>query len=500
MPPTALRPHHNILLPLVILICAAILVNPLKVNGQLCHAIQAYSPSGSPCDPNGFVLVFSDEFDGVALDQSKWQAITGVPRDLFTAPMWYQPENVEVDNGVLRLYTKNDPGVHTYVTDWATTPPTTTTRLFEYTSGEIDSRWTYGEGLYEISCKIPDGNGGFFPAFWLYGQSGSESNEVDIFEYWGNRWDQWHLNVHKHNSSMCPTTETTSSSATNYKQYKLQWDLQNIYWWRNDVGTVRNFARWHTLLGQPLSCTNIPYGAKLLNTDFPSHPPKPCSIIANVAINAGDVETTAVFPNYMEIDYIRYYRRVPCKGTALINNIPALLNSNGEYNFITGVNLTFSGATAWLGSGSQLDVQSTQSITLNPLCRVESGSVFYAHIGASNCGAPETNLNQISTHGEDFYSLAPSDYLSSNDGDQHNNVGLKNMSNSIDVLPTECNGRHFDARITDISGRTLRIMRGEDCSHLPMITSGLNTSGIILISISWDGGSPINYRSFINQE
>ena len=52
-------------------------------------------------------------------------------------------------------------------------------RQYDFTSGMIFSKDLFGEGIFEIRCKIPSGED-YWPAFWLFGDGG----ELDIFEFY----------------------------------------------------------------------------------------------------------------------------------------------------------------------------------------------------------------------------------------------------------------------------------------------------------------------------
>lgn len=356
-----------------------------QVNTDACVGQNAFSPGSYDCDGTDWVLVFSDDFDGSSLDLSKWIPVIGVPRDFGTAPMWYKLENSIVSNGELKLRVKNEVEEHDYVVDWSTNPPISNTRTFNYTSAEIHSRFLFGEGRYEIKCKIPDGNGGFWPAFWMYGASGLMSNEIDVFEYWDNDWNKWRTNAWK-NGDMCQFDKVTGLAGTSYLTYVLQWDRHNMLWWRDDEGTIRNYPRWLTLLGQPIGC-NVPSGNKVLNTLYPSVPPIASSIIANLALRPQDILNTSIFPADMVVDYIRFYRRVPCLGNASFTTITSLVNTNGEYNFVTATNFSIGGAFT-VGNGIQLEMVASSSVLLNPGFVAYGGSLFIGRIGHSNCGLP----------------------------------------------------------------------------------------------------------------
>lgn len=454
----------------------------------ICDGINAFNLGGYDCNTLNWVSVFSDEFDGSSLDLSKWKPIEGVPRDFYTAPAWYKIENAIVSNGELRLRAKHETETHEFVVDWSTTPPTTITRTFDFTSAELETRYKFGEARYEIKCRIPDGNGGFWPAFWVYGDNGSNSisNEIDVFEYWDNDWQDWNMTAHK-NGGMCLAHKNTPSFATNDKTYVLQWDRHNMLWWRNDEGTVRNFPRWTNMLGQPLTC-DIPSGQKILNTHYPSVPPIAGTVLVSLGLQPGETETTSVFPADLVVDYIRIYRRVPCLGNSTYSTITPLLTTNGEYNFVTAVNLTLNGSFT-IDSSIQLEAVASSAISLSPGFEAVAGSEFIARIGASNCGVPSGIQEQASV-----------DELPSSLGMYEpglNETTLGGTENEMSGMPVAvfpnpaagsvfmpCSGEQALYELIDVQGRVLKRVEVRACTSPVKMDLGGVEAGIYLIRVS----------------
>ena len=378
---------------MVSLMSSGIVSVTAQVNTGVCNGAVAIPVTEFICNTNAFVPILVDEFNAPNLDLTKWVPQNTNQRDLSTTPSWTQTENLELDGDHLRILVKREVTTQEYIIDYNASPPTTEEREFQFTSGEIQSYYKYGEGRYEIHCKLPSGDGLFWPAYWFYGQVGSLSNEVDFFEYWDNDMDNWKISVHRNGSSSCGVNFNTGS-ATSYKTFAVQWDRHNILWWRNDLGTVRNFPRWSTIPGQTMNCAlmNLGFGGPyyLLNTDYPPSPALPGNIIANMTLRVEDnsppIDLSA-FPGAFEIDYIRYYRRVPCEGSRIFVENDGLLNLNGEYNFVTGTDLILRDDVN-LNSSQQLEVVSTLSCVLGPGFDAKRGSNATMRIGPSNCGIP----------------------------------------------------------------------------------------------------------------
>jgi beta-glucanase (GH16 family) len=128
-------------------------------------------------DLSGYVMTFHDEFDGTALDTTKWEAPT-MPRQ--GGSRWTS-EQVSVQNGCLRLGIQltNDP-------------------VLRYDCGAVRTRRNYdinqtmfvqAYGYFEARCKLPRRiDADYFADFWIMagkiteGNNTREGNEIDIFE------------------------------------------------------------------------------------------------------------------------------------------------------------------------------------------------------------------------------------------------------------------------------------------------------------------------------
>jgi beta-glucanase (GH16 family) len=103
----------------------------------------------------------------------------------------------------------------------------------------------------------------------------------------------------------CPTHYTGPDFSKSFHVFTLIWTPHKLEWYV-DGELKRVSTLFYTMLGQTVDC----YGLKawnqyILNRAFPKHA---MTIIADNIIhilNPPDDDT--VFPNYYEIDYIRYY-------------------------------------------------------------------------------------------------------------------------------------------------------------------------------------------------
>lgn len=149
--------------------------------------VPAAAPEGSDFHPaeKGWVLSWSDEFNGVELDAEKWVqeiACWGGGNDekqCYTDRV----DNVELVNGLLRIVALRESFTG------PNNPNDSQQRTQPYTSGKILTQglanWRYGR--VEFRAKLPEGQG-TWPAVWMLGGSGVYGDtwpllgEIDIME------------------------------------------------------------------------------------------------------------------------------------------------------------------------------------------------------------------------------------------------------------------------------------------------------------------------------
>ncbi len=145
-----------------------------------------------------WVKTFDDEFDGTAVDASKW-TVTG--DNWYDKISHYSKDNVIVGGGLLRIRYEKKTGYHNddpakFQTDFAT--------------GYLDTfdKWVQLYGYFECRLKLTQAPG-LWPAFWMMpnrpgtdrkGVRGSTSDggmEFDIMEYLGI-WGPFRYNIAMH--------------------------------------------------------------------------------------------------------------------------------------------------------------------------------------------------------------------------------------------------------------------------------------------------------------
>ena len=266
------------------------------------------------CDESPWELVFEDNFDGNALDLSKWEPYIGVPRDLYFKGQkaWHKAENVIVADGLLTLVSKREQmDSMPVVKKWS--PYTVEREDFEYTSGEIWTKTQFTYGKLEARLKIPKG-WGFFPAFWMYGYRNSRNNEIDVFEFANEKRRSnlgriHHSTVH-YNGKHRSTQYKGADFSADFHVFTMVWDENKIEFYVDGILKRRDYK--YKKGGKGVDCqlhTGKKYKEnKVFTTD-------PMNIILNTAIQVGKnaPNETTPFPAYMEVDYVRYYQRLEDK-------------------------------------------------------------------------------------------------------------------------------------------------------------------------------------------
>lgn len=126
--------------------------------------------------------VFADEFDGTALDRAVWRPDRGgdspaVPFNWSIEGAWFDPSNVEVGDGLLRLVTEEE-------------PRTVGEAHYGFSTGMVQ---TTGAVLrppvyVEARIRVPDCDG-CWPAFWLHPLD-RWPPEIDVMEFMDAGTDQ----------------------------------------------------------------------------------------------------------------------------------------------------------------------------------------------------------------------------------------------------------------------------------------------------------------------
>ena len=201
----------------VLIFSAGVLASCSKSGGS------GTTPTPTPVDTIAkpvYALVWSDEFNGTAVDTSKWHFETGGGGWGNNEEEYYQPQNATVANGNLVITVKKESvGGESY----------TSTRM------TTQNRVTQTYGRIEARIKMPVGQG-MWPAFWMLGNNISTVSwptcgEIDIMEHI-NTDSLIHGSLHWNGGN---TSQAAISTPSAYHVYAVEWDAKQIRFYVDDT-------------------------------------------------------------------------------------------------------------------------------------------------------------------------------------------------------------------------------------------------------------------------
>ena len=261
----------------------------MVVNGCFGFCIDGFCGGD---DDGGWVLVWSDEFNGPEIDESKWGY------DIGTGDWgWGNDEaqyytnnsnNSFIENGklIIQALLQNYGGAN-------------------YTSARMVTRnqgdWTYGR--IEVRAKLPGGVGTWpaiwmLPTDWVYG-GWPYSGEIDIMEHVGfnpgNIVATAHCEIYNWWNGIPPQSGElmVNDFNTEFHDYIIEWKENSIKWYVDD-------AHYFTYSNNNQGSAYWPF-----DQDF--------HLLLNIAIGGtwGGQQgiDDSIFPVRLEVDYVRVYER-----------------------------------------------------------------------------------------------------------------------------------------------------------------------------------------------
>lgn len=275
---------------------------------------QSAFPDGiPPCERSvelsEFEMVWNDEFEGNEVDTTKWSFQLGDGCDIQpkscgafeeTAPNLCQwgnfekqyytdrPQNVKVENGNLVITARKEPQPF---------------RGYDYTSTRMRTLgkgdWKYAR--IDVRANVPVGQG-LWAAAWMLSSEEKFggwpcSGEIDIMEHIGSKPFETISTLHFGNEFWRFITQSYEKNGTDFTQ---GFHVYSVIW---DESCIR-FMVDGELFGSPLTPSST------LPQTYPFQ--EKFHMILNVAVGGnlpGDPTPATVFPQSMEVDYVRVYQR-----------------------------------------------------------------------------------------------------------------------------------------------------------------------------------------------
>lgn len=286
------------------------------------------APARPPAPSASWHLIWSDEFDGPALDETKWR-VEDAALVKNNELQYYAPDEVYLENGclVLRSRARKLGGRN-------------------YTSGLVETRdrFAFLFGRVEIRAQLPRTQG-LWPAHWMLPADGSWPPEIDIMESIGSQPNWVVMSLH---NGQWPAIKTQSGEhlgpdySEDFHVFALEWEPRELRWYID--------------------------GARCFSTTD-GVPQKPFFIILNTAVGGdmpGEPDGNTVFPQYHRIDYVRVYGR-PRPGTFFVtaaarNGRVTMTPANPEHRYPQDTVLTLKAIPSigwmfseWAGDASGRD-------------------------------------------------------------------------------------------------------------------------------------------------
>lgn len=262
-------------------------------------AVEQNGKTPEPVDPTikvpeGYELVWNDEFDGDKLDTSSWT------HEVQNSG-WVNNELQNYVNGSFngKRVTKVSDGILT-ITAFKDGGKVYSGRIY----ANVNEGWKYG--IFEARIKLPKGKG-TWPAYWMMPANNDFGKtpwplcgEIDIMEEVGYNPDYTSSSIHCESYNHTKGTQKTAERLTQGAQddfhvYRLEWTENGIYTYVDDV--------------RLLSFANDGKG------DVKTWPfNKPFYLILNLAWGGswGGAQGVdeSVLPATMEVDYVRVFQKI----------------------------------------------------------------------------------------------------------------------------------------------------------------------------------------------
>ncbi|HMB02060.1 MAG TPA: family 16 glycosylhydrolase [Spirochaetota bacterium] len=264
----------------------------LSSSSSSAAVSSASSSTGEP----GFTLVWSEEFNGSSLDTGTWNIDVGNGSWGWGNGEWqyYDADHVTVSGGTLKLTADCPSGNPQPACEGTTT----------IYSGKIQSqnKYSFQYGIIKARIKLPYSTG-MWPAFWMLGNNISSvgwpaCGEVDIMEMSGPDNDTVGCTLHWDEGGHAMYGQEYNNSSwfsDAFHVFEVEWNASQI------IGRVDD---------QQYFVMNIDGANK---SEF--H--QPFYIILNLAVGSGgtgsdtyvvDPDGTTVWPQTMEVDWVRVYQ------------------------------------------------------------------------------------------------------------------------------------------------------------------------------------------------
>lgn len=243
-------------------------------------------------------LVWEDDFDG---NLSKWNIWESGAFN--NEIQFYRPQQLAIENGILTISVQRE------AVTGETNPFDSNEKDFEYVSGRIESKTTFGpssatgETEYRFMARIrmPAGNG-MWPAFWSYGDPWPTQGEIDIIEARGNEPMQFSSNIFYGTEPGVPLNDNANTVVEYELEVNMTADFHEyeLIWKANSLEILFDGERLHLYNANNENFIRQLFGKKQ-------------QVVVNCAVggfffpNANS--STFADTSTMQVDWVRVYKR-----------------------------------------------------------------------------------------------------------------------------------------------------------------------------------------------
>ena len=181
-------------------------------------------------------LVWSDEFNGDTVDETKWNIIDGMANH----GAIYDRDAVSIkkdgENSYLAIHSKNYETTEDLIkaVGWDQYQDQKLKDSVTWSSGRVESKdkFSFQFGRMAVRAK-PNDSKGIWPAIWLLCQDETGHDEIDVLEYLGqDAWDAWTTNhfgiLDKNKASDGIATRNYEAWCQDFHVFEVEWDPEII--------------------------------------------------------------------------------------------------------------------------------------------------------------------------------------------------------------------------------------------------------------------------------
>ncbi len=239
---------------------------------------------------DGWDLIWSDEFEGTALDENFWTYEIGNGTWGWgnNELQYYRRDNTSIVDGHLVIEAKEEEFGG-----------------FNYTSSRLITRdkFEFQYGRVDIRAALPEGQG-LWPALWMLGANFPQvgwprCGEIDIMEITGDQPSKLLGTVHYSNPTGQRLLNEGSTQLPNGEKFSDEFHVFSLVWEEDRILFLLDDVQYHGISRAGLGGSN-PYPFN-----------DPFFFIFNVAVGGtlpGSPDATTMFPQRMIVDYVRVFQ------------------------------------------------------------------------------------------------------------------------------------------------------------------------------------------------